>query len=165
MTEHEKREDIRAEYDAEFESDEGHALAKVEASEVLELLGPSQRERGNKVVLAFRKRIKEAEREVLEMQEREVAYQTANRVATDHSAQLAAERDHWRDLKDPQQLVRSLSERLAQAEAKLAGYEKAEEAARAHDKQQAEAIMSRVAGAMQARRLTWWERLLNWWTS
>jgi chromosome segregation ATPase len=92
----------RAEYDAEFEPDaeasEGTALVTVD--EMRELLGPSQREQTQKVVLAFRKRIREAEREVEEMAVREAALQANNRTAVEHSAKLAAERDHWRDVKD-----------------------------------------------------------------
>ena len=145
----ENRADIKAEYDAEFDPDDG-ALAKVDPNEVMELLGPSQLDKNKKVILAFRRRIRDAENEVEEMQQREVYMQTVNRDAAAHNTRLAEERDMWRDLKDPQQLVRSLSERLARAETRLAGYEKAEEEVRV---------------AMQTRRMTWWERLLAWWHS
>ena len=144
----EKREDIRAEYDAEFDPDE-RALAKVDPNEVMELLGPSQRERNQKVILAFRKRIRDAEHEVEEMQQREVYMQTANREATAHNTRLAEERDMWRDLKDPGQLVRELKEKLAAANAELEGYRKAADAIVLHPR----------------LPLSWLDRIYIWWHS
>ena len=143
----EKREDIRAEYDAEFDPDD--ALAKVEPNEVMELLGPSQRAKNQKVILAFRRRIRDAEHEVEEMQQREVYMQTANREATAHNTRLAEERDMWRDLKDPGQLVRELKEKLAAANAELEGYRKAADAIVLHPR----------------LPLSWLDRIYIWWHS
>jgi len=144
----EKREDIRAEYDAEFDPDDG-ALAKVDPNEVMELLGPSQRAKNQKVILAFRRRIRDAEHEVEEMQQREVYMQTANREAIAHNTRLAEERDMWRDMKDPGQLVRELKEKLAAANAELEGYRKAADAIVLHPR----------------LPLSWLDRIYLWWHS
>lgn len=128
-TPHEKRADIRAEYDAEFEPDAGAEaaaqtadvqaqLAKIESADaggLASLLGPSPRTIIQRIELEFRRKIRDMEREVAEMMEREVALKQSNRTSTEHSHKLAEERDYWLNLKDPERVNSALREDAAKS--------------------------------------------------
>ena len=118
----EKREDIRVEYEAEFDKD-STAIVPAEqlASEITSLLGPSTRQQVMKITTEFRKKIMAADGEILEMMEREVALKQHNSVLQEHNRTLAGERDYWRAQSDPQGEISRLTEELSQANARLAG--------------------------------------------
>lgn len=127
MSEHtptEKREDIKADYEAEFEpTSNGEAIVPMEqvVDEVKALLAPSMRTQVHKLTLAYSARVREAEREVAEMAEREVALKGSNRDLVEHNKRLAAERDEWRAKVDPAAEIAQLREALAKAQAEAAG--------------------------------------------
>jgi predicted RNase H-like nuclease (RuvC/YqgF family) len=109
----EEKQMVVGEYGAEYpdESPGDGAIEQVTHDDVLDLLGPSRRDKTQKLVMAFRKRILDAEREVAEMQEREAALQNANQAHVAHQAKLKAEREElfalldgnapgWRELRE-----------------------------------------------------------------
>ena len=124
---HEKREDIRVEYEAEF-VDKPDALAVMPAEEmtreILSLLGPSTRTQLQRLTMEFRTKVRGLEDEMREAMEREVALKEQLRVARDHQAKLAEERDEWRAKLDPSGEIATLRENLAKAEARARGGEK-----------------------------------------
>lgn len=134
-TPHEKREDIKAEYDAEFEPETQEQagvvaevrteLAKLEAgSSLAALLGPSSRQQITRIELAFRTKLRDMEAELAEMMEREVALKQANRVTVDHNRKLAEERDYWLNMHDPQRVNSALREDAAKSKTLYDGAQK-----------------------------------------
>ena len=121
----EKREDLKVEYEAEFEKD-STAIVPAEqlAKEITGLLGPSTRQQVLRISAEFRKKINEADAEIMEMMEREVAIKNQNQDLAAHNRRLAEERDHWRGLANPDGEISRLTEELAQANARAAGAEK-----------------------------------------
>jgi hypothetical protein len=120
------RDTVRVEYDEEF-SPEGK-LATISPDELLSdirgLMGPSTREQVTKLSLAFRQRMREADKEGAEMLERESALKGQNDQLRAQNARLAAERDEWRAKHDPSGEVATLREELAKATARADGAEK-----------------------------------------
>ncbi len=109
----ERKEDIRAEYEAEFDADpKPDALANADVAETLALLGPSPRSQIQKIQLEFNKKIREANGEVAEMMEREVHLKEQNRILQIQNEKLGKDRDYWKDLKDPDEVNRELREEL-----------------------------------------------------
>lgn len=121
----ERRSDIKAEYEAEFEVD---AIERVEPEQMIAelrgLMGPSTRAQVTKLSVAFRQRMRDADREISEMQERESALQASNRALQAHNKRLSDERDEWRGKLDPQGEVAAMREELAKALARAEGAEK-----------------------------------------
>jgi hypothetical protein len=138
----------RAEYEAEFAEDE--ALAPIDTNEILDLLGPSRDSKNRKMVLAFRTRIRHAERELEEAHDREVAYQAQNKQAIEHNFRLAAERDALAQIVDPAGERRDLVEELAKTRTLLDGARK-----------QIAALEARrpIVPLVEEVPLTWWQRL------
>ncbi len=118
----EKREDLKVEYEAEFDKD-SVAIVPAEqlAREITGLLGPSTRQQVLRISAEFRKKINEADAEVMEMMEREVALKNNNQALLAHNIQLAQERDEWRAQSDPAGEISRLTEEVSQLQAKLAG--------------------------------------------
>lgn len=135
------REATKAEYEAEFGDEPKADALTITEAEVLDLLGPSRRDRTQKLVLAFRKRIHDAEREVAEMQEREVALQTQNQAHVSHQAKLKQEREELFALLDEKRPEwRALREENARLKVELAK-------------------LPRLVETLPAPRGSWWDRL------
>lgn len=116
----------KAEYEEEFASeqgDEGKVAQALTVVELQDLLAPSVPHQTRRVVLGLTTKLREAKREMTEMGNREAGYQEQNRRVVEHNAKLAEERDYWRDLKDPEQVVRALTEEREALRVKVAELE------------------------------------------
>lgn len=121
----EKREDIRAEYEAEFipqEPKTGVTLATANtAADLFALLGPSTRQIVQRVELEFRQKVRDLNEELAEMMERETHLKEELRLIRHHNTQLREERDEWRAKSDPAGEIATLREEVAKLRTLHAG--------------------------------------------
>ena len=172
------REATKAESEAECGDEPKADALTITEAEVLDLLGPSRRDRTQKLVLAFRKRIHDAEREVAEMQEREVALQTQNQAHVSHQAKLKQEREElfalldkdapqWRTMREENA---ALKVRVEELQKRTDAAEQVSDAAAEYvkvmeqhmsDLKRLHAHATPLVETLPAPRRSWWDGL--WW--